>query len=57
MVLNSAELAGLIHMPTVYVKTPGINWVMTRKFEPPANLPVCVSEDDVITPIGTTNFR
>ncbi len=57
LILNSAELAGLIHMPTIYVKTPGINWVMTKKFEPPANLPVPVGEKDDITPLGMTNFR
>jgi hypothetical protein len=63
MILNTAELAGMVHMPTIYVSTPGINWVTTKKFEPPANLPV-LSEDYLlspasseITPIGTTNFR
>jgi hypothetical protein len=56
VVLNSAELAGLVHLPTLYVKTPGINWVTTKKFEPPANLPLVESGDEV-TPVGTTNFR
>ncbi len=49
MILNSAELAGLIHMPTIYVKTPGINWVMTKKFEPPANLPL-ISPSAMLNP-------
>lgn len=56
LILNSAELAGIIHMPTIYVKTPGINWVVTKKFEPPANLPISTGDDDV-TPVGMTNFR
>lgn len=56
IVLNSAELAGLVHLPTIYVKTPGINWVMTKKFEPPANLPLVHDHDDA-TPVGSTNFR
>ena len=43
-------------MPTLYVKTPGINWVTSKKFEPPANLPL-VEDDDTLTPIGKTNFR
>lgn len=57
MILNSAELAGLVHLPTIYVKSPGINWVMTKKFEPPANLPVPHGENSEVTPIGMTNFR
>lgn len=57
IVLNSAELAGIIHMPTIYVKSPGINWVTTKKFEPPANLPVPDGPNSDITPIGVTNFR
>ena len=52
----SAEVAGLVHLPTLYVKTPGINWVTSKKFEPPANLPL-VEDDDTLTPIGKTNFR
>lgn len=46
----------MVHLPTIYVKTPGINWVMTKKFEPPANLPI-ITGDDEATPIGSTNFR
>lgn len=57
MILNSAELAGLVHLPTVYVKSPGINWVTTKKFEPPANLPVSFNENSDVTPLGSTNFR
>jgi len=52
--LTTTELAGLIHLPTIYVKTPGVNWVTTRKFEPPHNLP---SPETPNTPIGTSNFR
>ena len=54
MILNSTELAGLVHLPTLYVKTPGINWVTTRKFEPPHNLPTVDSPN---TPIGMANYR
>lgn len=53
-ILNIAELAGLVHLPTVYVRTPGVNWVTTRKFEPPHDLPPAESPN---TPIGTSNFR
>jgi hypothetical protein len=54
MILSSTELAGLIHMPTLYVKTPGIHWVTTRKFEPPHDLPDIESPN---TPIGMANYR
>lgn len=43
-----------MHLPTIYVKTPGINWIMTRKFEPPHNLPTVTND---MTPIGVANFR
>ena len=56
LVLSSAELAGLVHLPTVYVKTPGINWVTTKTLEPPPDLPLLKEHTDA-TPIGTTNFR
>ena len=53
-IFNIVELAGLVHFPTVYVRTPGVNWVMTRKFEPPHNLP---HPEKPNTPIGLSNFR
>ena len=52
--LSVTELAGLVHMPTLYVKTPGVNWVTTRRFEPPHNLPHAKNPN---TPIGVSNFR
>lgn len=63
-ILSTSELSGLVHLPTNYVKTPYINWVSSRAFEPPSNLPIIDPDlsDDVIpetnlTPIGKTNFR
>lgn len=52
--VSVTELAGLVHMPTMYVKTPGVNWVVTRRFEPPHNLPHAKNPN---TPIGISNFR
>lgn len=53
-----------MHLPTTYVKTPSINWVSSRAFEPPSNLPILDEDltDDItpeseLTPIGKTNFR
>ncbi|MCH8519022.1 type IV secretion system DNA-binding domain-containing protein [Candidatus Gracilibacteria bacterium] len=63
-ILSTTELAGLVHLPTSYVTTPYINWVTSRAFEPPSNLPVIDPDlsDDIhpktpLTPIGKTNFR
>ena len=64
IVLNTTELAGLVHFPTNYVKTPYINWVMAKNFEPPTNLPIIDREltdnhtpDSILTPLWKTNFR
>lgn len=58
-ILSTQELSGLVHLPTTNVQTPNINWVLSRNFEPPVNLPLLTSQDseDDITPIGKTNFR
>ncbi|MCH2188228.1 type IV secretion system DNA-binding domain-containing protein [Candidatus Gracilibacteria bacterium] len=63
-ILSTNELSGLAHFPTSYVKTPQINWVAARAFEPPSNLPIIDPDltDDIIpetnlTPLGKTNFR
>ncbi len=56
MILSSSELAWLVHLPTIHVQTPGINWVMAKTFEPPTDLPL-LSENDNLTPIWITNFR
>ncbi|MDD2487307.1 MAG: type IV secretion system DNA-binding domain-containing protein [Candidatus Gracilibacteria bacterium] len=56
IILNSGELAGLVHLPTLYVQTPGINWITTKSLEPPQNLPL-LNEHEDISPMGTTNFR
>ncbi len=63
-ILSTWELAWLVHLPTNYVKTPWINWVIARNFEPPASLPVIDDnlEDDFVpetnlTPLWKTNFR
>jgi hypothetical protein len=41
----------LVHLPTSYVKTPQINWVSSRAFEPPSNLPIIDPDlKDNITP-------
>lgn len=58
-VLSTQELSGLVHLPTTNVQTPNINWVLSRNFEPPVNLPILSleNEENDLTPIGKTNFR
>jgi len=63
-ILSTNELSWLVHLPTSYVKTPQINWVSARAFEPPSNLPIIDPDltDDIVpetnlTPLGKTNFR
>jgi len=57
-ILNTAELSWLVHLPTTYVQTPSINWVLARNFEFPSNLPIIEDiENSKLTPVGKTNFR
>lgn len=51
-ILNIEELATVYHLPSGNLVTPKINWVYSRKTEPPANLP---TKDCVY--IGETVFR
>ena len=52
-ILNTDELAGIVHFPGSFVVTPNISRAASKKGEPPLNLPI---EGDV-TFFGTTNFR
>lgn len=63
-ILTTNELSWLVHLPTNYVKTPQINWLSSRAFEPPSNIPIIDPDlsDDIVpesdlTPIWKTNFR
>jgi hypothetical protein len=51
--LSHEELATIWHLPTVLVKTPNIDWVMSRKLEPPNELPI----EGNLTLIGESVFR
>lgn len=54
-VLSTEELATLWHLPNILVKTPNLDWVVSKKLEPPVNLPV--SEEDEVTVLGESVFR
>ncbi len=38
-ILNTEELASLWHLPTLYLETPNIKWLQSKKAPPPINLP------------------
>jgi len=40
IILNSEEIASIIHFPTSYTKSPLIHWLASRSAPPPANLPL-----------------
>ncbi len=55
-VLSVEELATLWHFPNILVKTPNIDWVLSKKLEPPVDLPMPENEEDV-TVLGEAVFR
>lgn len=38
-ILNTEELASLWHLPTPFLETPNIKWLLSKKAHPPINLP------------------
>ncbi len=38
-IFNTEELASLWHLPTPYIETPNIKWLVSKKASPPVNLP------------------
>lgn len=60
-VLNNEELATIYHLPYLTVKTPLINWVKSKRMEPPADLPIVHGDvhkiHDGTVVLGKTNFR
>ncbi|MFA6215273.1 MAG: type IV secretion system DNA-binding domain-containing protein [Patescibacteria group bacterium] len=39
IILNTEELASLYHLPTPFLETPNIRWLLAKRLSPPANLP------------------
>lgn len=54
--LSVEELATLWHFPNTLVKTPNIDWVISKKLEPPVDLPIADIDPD-ITILGESVFR
>ncbi|OGJ80216.1 hypothetical protein A2412_04680, partial [Candidatus Peribacteria bacterium RIFOXYC1_FULL_58_8] len=53
------EVATIWHMPTLLVQTPNIDWVLSKKLEPPVNLPLpgIAETQDVLTVLGEAVYR
>ncbi len=58
-VLSAEEVATLWHVPNILVKTPIMDWVLSKKLEPPVNLPVPGVTDpiDNLTILGESVFH
>jgi hypothetical protein len=56
--LSAEELATLWHVPNILVKTPNFDWVLSRKLEPPVDLPIVTdAQDPDLTVLGEAVFR
>jgi hypothetical protein len=58
-VLSAEELATLWHIPNALVKTPNIDWVISKKLEPPVNLPIpgVTDAEGSLTVLGEAVFH
>ncbi len=58
-ILSVEEVATLWHLPTIQVQTPNLDWVLSKKLEPPVNIPVAGVTDkpEDLTILGAAVFR
>lgn len=58
MILTQEEVASLFHIPDPELKMPSINWILSKRAQPPFNLstPYNTKAEDA-TFFGLTNFR
>ncbi len=57
-VFSNEEVATLWHVPNILVKIPNFDWVLSRKLEPPVDLPIVTDEqNDDLTILGESLFR
>lgn len=58
-VLSIEELATLWHVPNILVKTPNFDWVVSKKLEPPVNLPIpgVTDQEGDLTILGESVFH
>ncbi len=56
LVFSVEEVATLWHFPNALVQTPNIDWVFSKKLEPPVDLPLADGSPD-LTILGESVFR
>ncbi len=54
-ILSAEEIATLWHIPNILVQTPNIDWVISKKLEPPIELPL--SDEGDVTVLGEAVYR
>lgn len=58
IVLTQEEIASLFHIPDPGLKMPAINWILSKRAQPPFNLPTPYNTPTTdATFFGETNFR
>jgi hypothetical protein len=56
--LSTEEIATIWHLPNILVKTPNIDWIISRKLEPPLTLPTPNNTNgEDLTILGEAVFR
>jgi hypothetical protein len=57
--LSAEEIATLWHVPNIMVKTPNMDWVVSKKLEPPVNMPIpgVTDPEGSLTVMGESNFQ
>lgn len=58
-ILSTEEVATLWHVPTIHVQTTNLDRVISKKLEPPVNLPVpgVTDDDHKLTVLGASVFQ
>jgi len=58
-VLSAEEIATLWHIPSIMVKTPNLDWVVSKKLQPPVNLPMpgITDKEEDLTVLGESVFQ
>ena len=58
-VLSVEEIVTIWHLPTILVQTPNIDWVLSKKLEPPVHIPVpgLTDADEALTVLGEAVYR
>ena len=58
-ILSVEEISTMWHLPTILVQTPNLDWVFSKKLEPPNNLPIggVTDKNGELTELSEAVFR